>query len=98
MATRFRAMPAGTIRTVELDMLTLLYHRASGTTHVVGAPVPQILDALADEPLTLADIMARLTRDFDLVDGNAASLAARIDELVGAGLVEAVPDNPAGRS
>ena len=46
----YRAADPTTLRIVPLDALTLVYHRASGITHVVDAPVPEILEALS-EPL-----------------------------------------------
>jgi PqqD family protein of HPr-rel-A system len=94
MAARYRAAPAGALRAVELDGLTILYHRASGITHVVAPPVPEILAALAGEGLTLEALLAALARDYALVDADAAALAARLEELVAAGLVEARPETP----
>lgn len=88
--TRYRA--AGALRRIALDALTLIYHRASGITHIVDAPVPEILAALADEALDLDELIARLGSDFDLAaeDALAATLAARLHELAAAGLVERV--------
>lgn len=87
--TRYRAAPAATLRIEPLDALTLVYHRASGITHLVDSPVPELLDLLA-EPLTLDQALAVLAEQFDLVDPDRAALAARIDELVASGLVERV--------
>lgn len=85
--TRYRAAPAATLRIEPLDALTLIYHRASGITHLVDSPVPELLDLLT-EPLTLDQALASLTERFDLVDPDREALAARIDELVASGLVE----------
>jgi len=85
--TLYRAAPAATLRIVPLDALTLIYHRASGITHVVDAPVPEILEALA-EPLGIDLLLARLAAGYDLLDADPAALAARLDELAAAGLVE----------
>ena len=75
-------------RTVALDGLSALYHRASGATHVVGEPVPQLLAALGDEVLTSAQLLTRLRSDYDIGDDEAVtSLIARLDELVALGLV-----------
>ena len=87
--TQYRAAPAATLRIEPLDVLTLIYHRASGITHLVDSPVPELLDLL-DEPLTLEQALAALTERFDLIDPDAAALAARLDELVASGLVERV--------
>lgn len=75
-------------RIVALDGLTAVYHRASGATHVVGEPVPEILAALGDEALTLDQLLARLQGDYDIADdGGVTALRARLDELVALGLV-----------
>lgn len=84
--TRFLAADPATLRVVALDELTLVYHRASGITHVLAPPAPEILAALA-AALTLDDLLARLSVDFDLLDGGREALAARLDELIAAGLV-----------
>ena len=85
---RYRAAPPATLRILPLDALTLMYHRASGITHIVDAPVPEILEALADGALTLDALLARLARDYDLIDADPLALAVRLDELAAAGLVE----------
>ena len=40
----YRAAPPETLRIVPLDALTLIYHRASGITHIVDTPVPDRYD------------------------------------------------------
>lgn len=84
---RFRAADPAVLRQTVLDLLTLIYHRSSGVTHVVAAPVPEILAALA-APSTLAELLASLTADYDLADPSPAALAERVAELESAGLVE----------
>lgn len=86
---RFRAPPADALRRHALDDLTAIYHRASGITHVVASPAPEILAALAPAPLTLEELLARLAADYDLADADRDALGARVDELVAAGLVAA---------
>ncbi len=81
-------MAAATLRVVPLDDLTLVYHRASGITHLLAPPAPEILDALAAEQLTSAALLARLSDEFDLGDADPQALLARLEELVAAGLVE----------
>ncbi len=88
--TRYRAAPAATLRIVPLDTLTLVYHRASGITHVVDSPVPELLEVLGGEALTLDETLGVLAEAHDLIDPDPDALAARLDELVAAGLVEAV--------
>ncbi|WP_439538956.1 HPr-rel-A system PqqD family peptide chaperone [Sphingomonas sp.] len=85
--TQYRAAPAATLRIEPLDALTLVYHRASGMTHLVDSPVPELLDLLA-EPLTLDQALAALSERFDLVDPDRDALVARIEELVASGLME----------
>lgn len=94
---RFTADPPGTMRTVELDGLTALFHVPSGTTHILAPPAPQILAALADGPATAPTILARIRRAFDVEGprssggerrgGALAALETRIAELEAAGLV-----------
>lgn len=86
-APLYRAAPPATLRIVPLDSLTLVYHRASGITHVVDAPVPEILEALA-EPMDMPALLAALDARYDLVDADPAALTARLDELAAVGLVE----------
>ena len=86
--TRYRAAAAETLRIVPLDALTLIYHRASGITHIVDSPIPEILGTLAAEPLDVPDLLARLGERFDLTDADPAALTARLDELATVGLVE----------
>lgn len=88
MTVRYRSAPAGAVIAVPLDLLTALYHRASGETHLVASPVPEILDLLRAEEMDAGTLLARLSAGYDLADADAAALAARLDELVEAGLVE----------
>lgn len=83
---RYIAPYPGALRVVPLDSLTAIYHRASGITHLVDAPVPQIVKALRD-PMTLDELLARLAADYDLADPDREALAARLAELVAVGLV-----------
>ncbi|WP_368856368.1 HPr-rel-A system PqqD family peptide chaperone, partial [Enterobacter hormaechei] len=57
----------------------MIYHRASGITHVVDAPVPEMLEALAGDTLSAAQLLARLGERFDLLDADPAALAIRLD-------------------
>ncbi|MFL0417697.1 HPr-rel-A system PqqD family peptide chaperone [Sphingomonas sp. 179-I 2A4 NHS] len=83
-ATRYRAPPADGLAIVPLDDLVAVFHRASGITHLVTSPAPELLDALADRWRTLDD----LETEFELVGGDRSSLIAALDELAAAGLVE----------
>jgi PqqD family protein of HPr-rel-A system len=84
----FIADPADRVRMVELDGLVALFHRPSGTTHILAPPAPQILDALAGEAGNVADILARMAERFDVESEDAeAAIRARLAELEAAGLV-----------
>ncbi len=85
--TRYTAAARETLRIVLLDALTLIYHRASGITHIVDSPVPEILDTLT-EPLGVDALLTRLGEAFDLADADPAALTARLDELTAVGLIE----------
>lgn len=85
---------ADDVRLVELDGLTALYHRPSGTTHILAAPAPQILAAIAGDPATADEILARMAEGFD-VDGDRDALVSRLDELEAAGLVRRASCSPA---
>jgi PqqD family protein of HPr-rel-A system len=74
-------------KAVTLDGLSAIYHRASGATHVVAEPVPQILTALGEDRLSLDALLVRLGADYDLGEDAAEALKARLDELVALGLV-----------
>jgi PqqD family protein of HPr-rel-A system len=69
-----------------LDEMTAIYHRPSGTTHLVAAPVPELLDALAEGPADAATLLARLERRYEVGDADPRAIAARLDEMVATGL------------
>lgn len=83
-ATRYRAPPASDLSMVVLDDLVAIFHRASGITHLVASPVPELLVALAGRWMTLDDIEEK----FELVDGDRAGLVTIMNGLVVAGLIE----------
>jgi PqqD family protein of HPr-rel-A system len=84
----YAADPPETLRTVELEGLTLLYHRPSGLTHFLAPPAPQILAALADGPASAEAIAAKIGEKFEIESEDPASaIAARLAELEAAGLV-----------
>ena len=76
-----------TLKIVHLDSFAAVYHRASGITHLVTAPAPEILAALGEAGLTRAGLLLRLASDYALDDADDAALLARLDELVATGLV-----------
>jgi PqqD family protein of HPr-rel-A system len=75
------------LRIAHLDSFMALYHRSSGITHLVTAPAPEILAALGEAGMTFAALRDALGSDYELGDLDDAALAARLEELVAAGLV-----------
>jgi PqqD family protein of HPr-rel-A system len=75
------------LRIVPLDSFTAVYHRASGITHLITSPAPEILATLGEAGMTRAALIAELGARYDLIDADDAALSARLDELVGSGLV-----------
>ncbi|MEJ8629901.1 HPr-rel-A system PqqD family peptide chaperone [Sphingomonas sp. I4] len=86
---RYRAADAALLIVEPLDIFTAVFHRPSGITHLLNEPAPQILAALADEPLDAAALLDRLAGQYELdaVEG-IEMLQARLDELEAAGLVD----------
>jgi len=75
-----------------LDVITLIYQRRSGITHMVAEPVPEILAAMGDEAMDAAAVLQRLSAQFDLGDAHdaLAVVTARLEELADLGLVDRV--------
>nr|WP_276589533.1 HPr-rel-A system PqqD family peptide chaperone [Sphingomonas sp. GM_Shp_2] len=76
--------------TAPLDPFVAVFHRASGITHLLTEPAPEILAMLYPDPLTAAALLDRLAAAYDLADGDRETLVERLDELVATGLVEAL--------
>lgn len=85
---RYIADPPEAMREVALDGLSALYHRPSGLTHILAPPAPQIIAALAGQAGNAAEILARISAEFEPEAEDAeAAIAARLAELEAAGLV-----------
>ncbi len=73
----------------QIDVLSAVFDRASGQTHLLAEPLPQILAVLNNAPGTSLDVANRLSISFDIEESD--SLAQRIseclDELAALGLV-----------
>ncbi|QBM77707.1 HPr-rel-A system PqqD family peptide chaperone [Sphingomonas sp. AAP5] len=78
---------AESLSIVHLDSFSAVYHRASGITHLITAPAPEILATLGEAGMTRAALLQRLVRDYALGDADADVLRERLDELVATGLV-----------
>ncbi|WP_404369944.1 HPr-rel-A system PqqD family peptide chaperone [Sphingomonas sp. MMS24-J45] len=85
--TVYRMARPETLKIVHLDSFAAIYHRASGITHLVTSPAPEILATLGEAGLTRAALLVRLAAEYDLGDADDAALLARLDELVATGLV-----------
>ena len=77
--------PASEFRIVCLDNLTAIYDRASGQTHVVVEPVPQILSALSEGDAGVSELLDRLGRT-DTLESRTL-LLQRLQELLEIGLI-----------
>lgn len=82
----YRAPPADALLIAKLDTLTAVFHRASGITHLLASPAPEILAALTI-PRGVDALLEVLAREYDLVDPDRTALIARLDEMVASGLV-----------
>jgi PqqD family protein of HPr-rel-A system len=73
-----------------LEDIAILYHRASGQTHMMISPVPEILDAFGSESAATAEeLHVRLERRFDLGERAQAiaEIETHLDGLIALGLV-----------
>ena len=77
------------VRLEDLGVITACFHRASGQTHLLMEPSPEIMTHLWGRTRSLGDLTTALSAEFDgtAEDGFADTLAARLDELVAIGLV-----------
>ena len=92
MADRlYRAPEAGALRIEPLGDLTAIFDRRSMQTHLVVAPMPEIIAAMGDTPCDAGALAERLAAMFDLGDAGgddvAAVLRERLAELAVLGLV-----------
>ncbi|MEL0156224.1 HPr-rel-A system PqqD family peptide chaperone [Sphingopyxis sp.] len=94
MADRlYRAPEAGALRIEPLGDLTAIFDRRSMQTHLVVAPMPEIIAALGDTPCDAGALAERLAAMFDLAEAGGGDVAAvlreRLAELAALGLVAA---------
>lgn len=73
---KYRAILANDLLCAQLDTLMAVYDRRSGQTHLLAAPLPEILGALADGNLTLAGVLGRLAEVYELSDDDSAPAQA----------------------
>lgn len=90
--TVYRAAVPDALRIVPLDQLTLVFHRPAGATHLLAEPAPEILSTLQEDgPADAPVLLARMATRFELDPAAHEGIAARLDELVEAGLIEVAP-------
>ena len=82
----YAADPPAARVAVALDALVAVYHRPSGATHLLAAPSPELLDALAAGPADAVTLRDRLAALYDLEGDGTAMIDARMEELIVAGL------------
>ena len=72
-----------------LDSLTAVYHRRSGTTHLLAEPLPEILATLGAAPATIPALAERLAMEYGLAMNveTTALLSQRLADLEAIGLV-----------
>ena len=86
---RYRAAAAGVLNVQVIDeVLTAVFHRSSGITHLLAEPAPEILSMLDGVWLAEGELLARLADRYDIEAGDGDALAARLRELAAAELVE----------
>lgn len=75
-----------------LDVITLIYQRRSGITHMVAEPVPEMLAAMGNDEIDAAALLERLSALFDLGEASeaVAVITARLEELADLGLVNRI--------
>ncbi|MDO9362281.1 MAG: HPr-rel-A system PqqD family peptide chaperone [Sphingopyxis sp.] len=85
----YRAAPPGALRIESMGELTAIFDRRSMQTHLVVAPMPEILDAMGTDICDAASLAARLSAifDFDSEEDARPLLNERLGELAAMGLV-----------
>jgi PqqD family protein of HPr-rel-A system len=74
----YRAAPADALRIEPLGELTAIFDRRSMQTHIVAAPLPEMLATMGEELCNAATLARRLEAAFDL--GGAGDVRARVAE------------------
>jgi len=94
MSQQFKAANPEEIVLHMLDMMSLVFHRPSGLTHIVADPIPAILEVMQQEVSTPAQIAEALENNFDLEEGVDVEnvVLARLDEMNALGLVERISE------
>lgn len=90
-ASTYRTDFSHQCRTHDLDGMVLAFHRPSGTTHLLASPMPEILELLAERPMTAEALCQALCDRLGLPPDDEALVVveARLGELIASGLVQA---------
>lgn len=93
MTHRYRALSTADYKLTPLDVVSALYDKRSGQTHLIASPVPELLTMMQDSDLSVDELLQRLLMHYDLPadEDHSASIEARLSELVTLGLVEILP-------
>ena len=93
MTHRYRALSAIDYKLTPLDVVSAVYDKRSGQTHLVASPVPELLTMMQGSDLSVDELLQRLLVHYDLPadEDHRASVEARLNELVTLGLVEILP-------
>lgn len=96
MQLDYRARAANELRWHTLDEFTLIFDRASGQTHLLGSPMPELLNCLTGDWEGLSVITARLEDRFDISGSDDALMAvqAHLAQLIMLGLIESRIQGP----
>ena len=93
---RYSGVVPDEVRLVDLGVITACYHRASGQTHLLMEPSPEIMAHLWGRTMSLTEITAALSAEFDVAaeagSDFADTLSARLEELAAIGLVRVQGD------
>ncbi len=81
----YAAASAQMLRPAQLDGLNLVYHRESGQTHIMIEPMPDLLEALGERPMSLSELVS----EFGVAAQDQPLLQTRLDELLATGLIAA---------
>jgi PqqD family protein of HPr-rel-A system len=99
-SSTYRAVRADDLIVETLDIITLIYQKRSGITHLVAEPMPQILAAFGEHTLSVSALIAKLAQQFEFGEsGDEADalgvITARLDELVALGLIAQMDNDDA---
>lgn len=94
MSQQFKIANSEDIILHMLDMMTLVFHRPSGLTHIVADPVPAILEVMQEGASSSDEIIKALESNFELEEGADVEnvVLARLDEMHTLGLIERVSE------